>query len=241
MEFLTHFKQYIPAPDRLYSAAGSIFVAAAIGASYGLIGRVMRPNAGFSPLNFALWFTIAYQIKHYVHFSEKYFVRFLGVKSYLKELEHVPEDELDLEDQVRYHCWRVIQIKNTVINKIDAVFSKLCQIRPFIGVTADNVKEASFLEMCRYRIWKVFKSTILELISSRIAFHFSNAMGFKIPIDTSVQLFIVIQSIIREILLIPALHIYVRVCNHLVDHMGEKDKDGAYLRAQWISSLLPSL
>ena len=244
VQFLSELKldRLIPAPDRFYtSAAGSIFAAAAFGAVYGLVGRVIYPNARISPLHYAIWFTTAFQIKYSVNFIENQFEKFMGVGAYLDELEKAPEDELDLEDRIRCHCWKVIQFRNTALKKIDGAISGIFNIRPYQVVTADNVSDASFLEMCRYRVWRVFKWTILDTISFSIAYRLTNGMGFTLPARTSVPLFIVMSSIVRDILLIPSLYLYARFCNDLAEELGESDQRASHYRAVWLRNILPAL
>ena len=46
----------------------------------------------------------------------------MGVAAYFHELEKVPEDELDVQDQIRYHCWKIIHLRNAALKKIDEAF-----------------------------------------------------------------------------------------------------------------------
>ena len=83
MPFLQIFDQlklerYLPAPDRFYKSAGSMVAAAAFGAAYGLIGRVVYPQAGINPLHYAIWFTVAYQIKYCFNLIENHFEELHG-------------------------------------------------------------------------------------------------------------------------------------------------------------------
>ncbi len=229
------------APDRFYNGAGSAITAAAIGGVYGLIGRVIYPKAGISPLNYAIWFLLAYQIKLAINLLETRFDDFIGVGAYLEALERVPEDQLDLKDQFRYHCWKVIQLKQKCVKVADQIFSRIFHIRPYQEVTPENVQNASFLEMCRYRIWPVFKSTILNTLSFSLAYKLSNKMGFTLPARTSASLLYVIQSIIKDIILVPALYIYVAFCNRLADNLGEGGEVAEAYRSYWIRRFLPVL
>lgn len=235
----TNLNHYLPS---FYSSASSTFTAAAVGGMYGLVGRVMYPNAGISPLHYAVWFVLAFQIKHFVFSMENRFDRFLCGKVCLQKLEEVSEDESNLEDLVRYHCWEVIQLKDGTLHIIDDFFCKMVNIRPSQEVTADNVEEASFIEMCRYRIWPVFKTTILDTVSFAIAYRFANHMGFTISNYSAVPILIVIRSIVKDIILIPALYVYIRMCNQIADHL-RKDQTDAFSnhRATWIRWCLPSL
>lgn len=237
-----HFTDFLPAaPDR-FSSVGSTLLSAAIGGAYGLIGRVIYPKAGISPLHYAIWFVLAFQIKQFILSAQCHFGNFLGVKDYLEELENVPEDELDLHDLVRYHSWKVIQLKNHVLHVIDQFFYQIFDIRPYEEIDAENVEEASFLEMCRYRMWPIFKLTVLETLSFALAHRLLNAMGFTIPSQTAVPLFIIIRSVVRDIILVPAVYVYARLCNKLADHLddGSDEKAAAY-RANWIKWCLPAL
>lgn len=243
--FPSHFpiklENFLPAPNRLYSVAGSTFIAAAIGGSYGLIGRIVCPKAGIIPLHYAVWFAVAFQIKECINFGEIYFENFLGIGSYLDKLERIPEDELDLEDRIRFHCWKVIHLKNKSLKTIDRVISQFLDIRPYSDVREDGIKNASFLEMCRYRAWPVFKSTIVDAVSSALAYRLTHQMRLTLPAQTAVPLFIVIRSIVKDIILIPAMHVYARFCNQLADEIGEKDKRARAYRVYWIYRFLPAI
>lgn len=237
-----NWQHFIPAPDRLFSSAGSFVMAPVIGGIYGLIGRVIYPNAGIYPTNYAIWFAIAYQIKECIDLLGNYCDSFMGLGTYFDELEHVNEDQLDLKDQIRYHCWKIIHLKNQFLNHIDRFAVKLLGIRPYKDVTQDNVKDATFSEMCRFRIWKVFRSTITETLSSAIAYQIAGSIGFKLPSRTAVPLFIVIRSIVRDILLVPGLHVYARFCNQLADELSDDDDHhAASLRTHWMLRFLPDL
>lgn len=234
--------QFLPAaPARFYSSAGSTVVAAAIGGAYGFIARILHPTAGISPLHYAIWFALAFQIKEFVYAIENQFEDFLEVEAYLEKLEQTPEDELDLDDLIRYHCWKVIHLKNRVIRAIDSVFTTIFQIRPYDEINEDNVEEASFVEMCRYRIWPVFVSTLLDTASFALAHYFSNGMGFTIPDRTAVPLLIVIRSIVKDIIIVPALYVYARFCNKMADNLEESDERSSRYRAKWIRWCLPTL
>ena len=100
--------------------------------------------------------------------------------------------------------------------------------------------DASFCEMRRYRIWPVFKSTIIDTISSRIAYQLTNTRGFTLPYHASATLFIVVRSIVKDILL-PALYIYARVCSQLANELGEGNPRAAAYRVVWIRRFLSSL
>jgi hypothetical protein len=216
-------------------------VAAATGYVYGLAGRVVYPNTGISPLHYSIWFTLAFQIKQFVHLLEGNFHDFLGVRSYLEQLEELSEDELDLSDLLRYHCWKIIQLKNHVLQTIDGIFVSALNIRPYDEITPDNVEEASFLEMCRYRIWPVFKLAVLETVSFSVAYRLCNSMGFSLPARTAVPLIVVISSIIRDIILIPALYCYAHWCNEIADQIEDSNEEVSAYRAKWFRFCLPSL
>lgn len=239
--FRDNWNRFIPSPERLPSFASSMVIAAAIGGGYGLIGRVVYPRAGISPLNYAIWFATAYQIKECFHFAEKYLEGFLGVGAYLEKLEKIPEDQLDLQDQIRYHSWKMINLKNNFLKKLDQIASHILGIRPSQEINEKNVEKASFLEMCRYRVWRVFKETILDTISSSLAYHLTGGMGFTLPSRTAVPLFIIMRSIVKDILLVPALYVYANFCNQLANELGDKDERAAAFREACIRYILPTL
>lgn len=236
-----NLQHYFPAPERFYSPASSMFVAAGLGYGYALIGRVVYPNTGIIPAHYAIWFTVAFQIKYCITHLENRFEKFMGVEHYIEKLQEVPEEELKVSDQLRYHIWKVIKLKDLAVKKIDAVFSGIFHIRPYMEIKEENVDKASFIEMCRYRVWSVFKLTILNSVSSVLAYHLTKEMGFSLPSRTSVQLFIVIQSIVVNILFVPAVYTYFNFCNALIDWLGEGDEKADYLRKSWIGYFLPKL
>lgn len=234
--------QFLPAvPTRFMSSVGSTFIATATGYTYGLVGRILYPNTGISPLHYATWFTLAFQIQQFVFLIEINIHDFLGVRSYLEELENVSEDELDLSDLVRYYCWEIIQIKNQTVQAIDGVFVRVLNIRPYDEINSDNVEEASFFEMCRYRMWPVFKLAVLETVSFSLAYRLCNSMGFSLPARTAVPLIVVISSIVKDIILIPALHCYVHWCNEMANKVEDGNEEAFTYRAKWFRSFLPSL
>jgi hypothetical protein len=233
---------FLPAvPHRFFASAGSTVVAAAVGGGYGLLGRVIYPNAGISPLHYSIWFVFAYQIQQIALLLERKFHDFLGVRSYLEKLEQLSEDDLDLSDLVRYHCWKVIQLKNQAVRTIDGVFSNTFNIHPYDAINQDNVEESSFLEMCRYRIWPVFKMAVLEMVSFSIAYRLSIRMGFSLPARTSIPIIVVISSIVRDIILVPVLYSYARLCNTVIDKIGDDGEKMSAYRAKWFRWCLPSL
>ena len=229
-----------PVPQSFYYSTGSTFIAAGVGATYGLIGRVIYPNTGISPLHYAVWFVLALQIKQFVETLENKFEKFLQEGDPLNDLSGLNEDELNLADLVRYHCWKVIHIKMKSLHIIDHIFSKAVNIRFFEDIDEDNVAEASFLEMCRYRAWPVFKAAVLDSLGFALAHNFSNTMGFTLPDRTALPLLIVIRSIVKDIILIPALYVYARFCNQVADKLGDDEKVASY-RAAWLHQCLPKL
>lgn len=236
---ITHFLPVVP--DRFFSSVGSGIVAAGAGYVYGYIGRAIYPHTGISPLNYAVGFALAFQIKQFVLLLEGQFFDFLGVGSYLEKLEKLSESELDLEDFVRCRCWKLIQFKNQVLKEIDCLFMKVLKVRPYEEVTKENVEAASFFEMCRYRIEPVFKLAMLEMLSFSIAYHLSNGMGFSLPPRTSAPLIVVVSSIVKEIILIPGLYVYVRWSSEIGDEIDGSDAYLSAYRAKWIQACLPSL
>lgn len=236
---ITHFLPVVP--DRIFSSVRSGVVAAGAGYAYGYIGRVIYPNSGISPLNYAVGFALAFQIKQFAVLLEDDFRDFLGVGNYLENLEKLSESELDLEDFVRCRCWKMIQFKNQILKEIDCICVKVLHIRPYEEVTKKNVEESSFLEMCRYRIGPVFKLAVLEMLSFSISYRLSNGMGFSLPPRTSAPLIVVISSIINEIIFIPGLYVYVRWSNQVGDQIDGNDAYLSAQRAKWIRSCLPPL
>lgn len=235
------FHHIIPAPDKLYASAGSTLAAAGIGFASGLIGRKIYPDNGIVPLHYALWFVLAYQIKEFVCLIERSFESFVDVGAYMDNLENISEDELDFEDHLRTYCWKMIHYKNTGVEKVDFVFCYIFNTRPYQEITKENVYEASFLEMCRFRFWMVFKSTVLDATSFSLAYRLCNATGFSLPARTSLPMILIIQSIVSKIIIIPALYTYVKFCHHLAGEFGDGDEESAEFRETWIKRLLPAM
>jgi hypothetical protein len=224
-------ERFFPGPEKIYSVAGSIsmLAAPAVGAGYGLIGRAVYPDAGIIPLHYAVWFSVAYLIKYCVLRIENYYEQFMGVQHYLEGLQKVHPEKLAILDKLRCHIWKITQFKNTVVKEVDEVFCGLFHVRPYTEVTAENVAHASFAEMCRFRVWSVVKATMLNVASTILAYHLTLSMGFSLPNQTDVQLFLIIQSVALSILFVPALHHYLDVSK--VDHE----------RRPWFCQFLPAL
>jgi hypothetical protein len=242
------WESFIPDPSHFYSSAnifccsaGSMVAAAAFGGTYGLIGRVIYPQAGIIPFHYAIWFTVAFQIKTCINLLESHFALFLSLEKYFEKLESVSEHGFGIKDRIRYQCWKVIHLRTAVMTAVDDCFSWMFNVRPSYEVTSNNVEDSSFTEMCRFRIWKVFKATILDTVSSSLAWQMTTRMGFSLPNKTAVPLFIIIQSIVSGIFLLPSLHIYMRFCDHVANGIGGHDKPGAQIRAKWLSNYLPAL
>ena len=230
------WKDFIPAPKGVYSFAGSAFGALGIGYAYGFMARAVYPKVGIVPFHYAVWFGVAFQIKQLIQLNAFLFKKFLSSRSYLEKLKNLPDDELSLKNQARRYCWKVIDCKNRCLQAVDGVVCRLFNIRPHQEIKADNVQKASFIEMCRYRIWPVFKSTLLDTVSSSIAHSLVNRLGFTLPVQTVVPLFIWIRSIMQNIILIPALHVQIRFYKQLMI-------DGVSItpRREWIQQFLPVL
>lgn len=239
--YFHYLDRFIPNPQKLYAKSYSTVAAAAFGAVYGLVGRVIYPQAGIIPLNYAVWFAIAYQIKQIVHLLESTFDQFLGIGTYLDELEEMDEYDLDLTDRIRCRCWQAVWMKNQCLQSIDEIVSQCLHIRPYQDIKPDNVQDASFLEMCRYRMWPIFRRTVLDTVSFAVAYRGCNVIGLILPARTAVPLLILIRSVVKDILLIPALHIYARICKQVVDEVEDDDPDAHPYRAKFLQYVLPSL
>lgn len=230
----------IPTPSRLYSSAGSSLVAALIGGGYGLIGRVIYPQAGIFPVNYAIWFAVAFQIKECINLLETRVENYMHLGKYLVKLERISEDSLDLEDKILCRCWKLIQFKNKCIRAIDVVVTKIFQIRLAQEIKKAEIHDACFIEMCRYRVWRVFKSTIINTLSFALAHRFTSVIGFILPNHTIVPLLLLIQSIFVDIIVVPFLHIHARWGNQIVDLIDRNGNNLAY-RERWIRRFLPTL
>ena len=243
LQLLSQFDwvHYVPTPDRFFKSAGSIVAAAAFGAGYGLAGRIVYPNAGIVPLHYAIWFTVAFQIKYTINLVANQFTEFMSRGAPIDEWENVSEDDLTWREQIRSRYWKLVCLKDTSLKNMDEVLSRLFNIRPYQEVKGDNVYDASFVEMCRYRVWGVFKSTIVDSVSWALAYRLTNSMGFSLPSWTAVPHLIILRSIVQDILLIPSLHMYARFCNDLADELGDSDQRTAKFRAEWLRKLLPAL
>lgn len=233
------FFRFAPQPDRLYGLAGSTVLAAVIGCTYGLIGRVVYPSSGIYPLNYALWFAVAFQINHFINKIDFSFKKFIHRGNYFQEGISVTRS--NLEGIIRRKCWKMNRLKNKYLLSLDYLVCQILHIRPYYKIKRSNVYDASFFEMCRYRVWKVFKSTIIDTASSMIAYRLLVKAGITLPGRTAVPFFIAIRSIVTEVLLIPALYFYARLCSELVGELGNGSQKAARYRALWIRKLLPAL
>ncbi|WP_068469205.1 hypothetical protein [Candidatus Protochlamydia phocaeensis] len=228
--------RFLPAPDHVYSSAQSIGMAAAAGALYGLGVRVLYSQNNWAPLSYAACFVLAYQIKQSCMWLGK---RGLDYIAEAEQLQH--SSVLSSKDRLRVYAWKVIQSYQGLVRRIDEAVSRLLGIRPSYSVTQDNVKEASFLEMCRFRIWSVFRDTILNQISFSIAYRFSNRVGLHLSNRGAVPLFLIIQGIVQNILFIPLLYKYAHFCNRLAGHLDKDAVSTVPQRAKLIGSFLPPL
>lgn len=238
---LDRFIPLMPAPGHLFTSVGSLGLAAAVGGTYGLIGRVISPQSGINPINYAIWFVVAYQIKQLYERLEVEGKHFLGARHYFNYLERLDDDEMSFGDQLRFACWKVIVVKDYVLTKIDDCFSYVMNIRPYREVTAENVQDASFIEMSRFRLWNVFKSTIVDNTSFSLAHGLTHKMGFALPMHTSIPLFILVQSIAKNIFLVPMLYKYMHFCNYLAAEIDEGAESTATQRAEWLKRILPQV
>lgn len=247
---LSHLASYFHTPDKLYSSAGSALAAAGIGAGAGLVGRAVYPDSGIVPLHYSVWFGLAYQIKSFITLVESRFDGFMDIGAYIEFLEQIPEDALDFKDQFRYNAWKIIRYKTVVLNKIDQLYCYVFSVRPYAQVTVDNVYQSSFMEMCRYRVWKVFKSTIVDAVSISLAYHLCNATGFILPARSSAPLILIIQSITVRIIMVPALYCYINAWNKKnVPAVDAAEGENATpiqaialpKRILWLNKLLPEM
>jgi len=233
---------FLPAtPNRFASSVGSTFMAAVWGGAYGLLARAIHSDAKISSLHYAAWFSLAFQLKECICLIEGRFDSFLRVKAYLNCLENLKEDKLNLRDLVCYHFWKVIQLKNSILQRMDQICIALLNIRPFEEVDTSNIEEASFFEMCRYRIWPVFKTTVLETVSFALAHSLLKKMGFILTDRTAVPYLLVIRSIVKDIIFVPALYIYLKLCNRMADRLDEEDEHASSYRVKWMRFYLPDL
>ncbi len=239
--FQVSLDRFIPAPSHLFTSVGSFGLAAVFGGAYGLIGRAVYPQSGINPINYAVWFVVAYQVKQLFQRLELEGGNFLGARHYFDYLERQDDREMAVSDQLRLTCWKVIVVKDYVLTKIDDCFSYVFNIRPYREITAENVQDASFVEMSRFRLWNVFKSTILDNTSFSLAHGLTHRMGFTLPLHTSIPLFILVQSIAKNIFLIPMMYKYMNFCNHLAAEIDEGAASTPSQRAEWLKRILPPL
>lgn len=235
-----HLERFIPGPERFFKPAGNVVAAAAFGASYGLIGRVLYPKDAIYPVEYALWFTVAFQIKSVILMCEDQCEQFLGVGTYFSKWDKPPSEPVTWRDHIRSRCWKIVVVRNTVVKKIDAIFSGILNLRPYQEITAANVYDASFLEMCRYRIWSVFKSTLVATFTSFLARQLLVHVGYTFPFITTVNYYIAASAILQDIIFIPSLCLYLRVWDPLGEKSGE-GVGGEKRQVSWVRQYLPAL
>ncbi|MBA2368285.1 MAG: hypothetical protein H0V82_04590 [Candidatus Protochlamydia sp.] len=228
----------LPDPTSLFQSAGSLGLAAVAGAGYGMAARILYPNSGIYPTHYALWFILGYKIKEIVCICDEQAQIFIGAA--------IPrEDALWLERSLtqkgRLIAWKAIHLKNLLLKPIDRILCYTLNLRPFNEVTSSNVAEASFLEMCRFRMWNVFKTTIFDFVSILSAHRLTQLAGISLPSRTSVPLFLMVQTIAQNILLAPLLYKYLNFCDHVAAELDLESARIASERARWIRNWLPSL
>jgi hypothetical protein len=220
-------------PNMFYGRAGSILTAAVMGGCYGLVGRVISPKANIRPLNYVVWFSVAFQIKS--------LMETLGILSW-KKLNQAPRSSYSKRRaRLHHYFWQLTAQLKIKARKIDATFSEIFHIRPFHELNQANIEDAKFLEMCRYRIGKVFKNTLLDMISFNVAHYFTRKAGIFLPQRTIVPLFIIGRSIIKDIVIIPCLHIYRRVFNDVIASLEKKTQWDISRRIEWMHVWIPAL
>ena len=228
----------LPDPASLFQSVGSMGLAAAAGAGYGVVARFIAPNAGIYPLNYAVWFVVAYKIKEILNLCEEQANIFLGNETQQSDLSI---QTISWADSVHQTVWKMIHIKNTLLGAIDRLFCLVLNMRPFNEVTSANVEEAAFFEMCRFRMWNVFKTTVLDFISIIGAHRLLLLARLSLPARTSVPFFLMVQTVVQNILLAPLLYKYLNFCDHLAAELDLESARIAAERARWIRDWLPSL
>lgn len=199
----------ITTPSYLYNQVETVGLAAVAGGTYGLVGRKIFPKTGINPINYAVWFIVAFQIKKVFEQWELQALQTLNAKFSPEILES------NFIKQTRYYYRIGTYLKDILLSKIDLCFSYVFSIRCCHLVTQENVQDASFLEMCRFRVWNVFKSTIIDNASFAIARVVTHHLGFALPMHTSIPIFLAIETIIQNIILVPLIYKYMDFCNHL--------------------------
>src|SRR5262245_21668623 len=99
-------------PKTFFSFTSSTLIAAAMGVAYALVGRAIYPKQNISPLNYSLWFAIAFQIKQSIRFVEDRYDSFLGDEGSLDQLKSISKKDLCLKDRLRFNFWKLIEIKD---------------------------------------------------------------------------------------------------------------------------------
>ena len=222
----TLINKVIPTVNSYFSAAGSLLLASGVGVAYGLIGRFIYPRAGIYPLHYGIWFGLAFQIKYIL-------TEIIG-KRYRKFCElgiHHIENKKDIfakegiVDQACTLWWKVIYVRYKTMKAVDKVFSKVFKVRRSREITHANVKDASFLEMCRYRLWPIFKKSVVENVAFSVAYHATTFIGLALPLNTAVSTLLVIHSIAIQIIFVSAFHRYMGICRQKAMQMNQKLPD----------------
>lgn len=228
----------LPDPASLFQSVGSMGLAAAAGAGYGVVARFISPNTGIYPIHYAAWFVVAYKIKEILNHCEEQAGIFIGNEEPQSDASFI---EQSFAEKVRLTIWKTIHFKNSLLHAIDGIFCIALNMRPFCEVTAANVEDASFIEMCRFRMWNVFKTTILDFVSILSTHRLVQLAGLSLPARTSVPFFLMVQTIVQNILLAPILYKYLNFCDHLAAELDLESARIAAERARWIRDWLPSL
>lgn len=220
-------------PDQVYGKAGSVFMAAIIGGGYGLIARTISPDAGIYPFHYMAWFATAYQIK--------WLMEVIGEISWNRYLQRPVESYPKFSHLIHRFSLHITDDLQMLVKTIDTFVSLSLNIRPANLVNAENIEEAAFLEMCRFRMWRVFKETILDMSSFTLAHRLTRKLHISLPNRTAIPFFLVIRSIAIGIVIVPCCHLYARFLNHLIGTLDKEDKWAIKRRIRWINRLMPDL
>jgi hypothetical protein len=223
--------RFVTTPTYLFNQADSSHFALVIGGTYGLLGRAVFPQKGINPINYAIWFVVAFQIKKLIQNWETQLSQNLNSDAAPNEHKLLP--------RIRQYYRSGRDFKDMVLNKVDTAVCFLFGLRPYDQITKENVQDALFLEMCRFRLWNVFKSTIIDNASFAIARTVTHQLGFTLPSHTSIPVFLATEVIIRNIVCLPLIYKYMDFSNRLEIDVSPVSTPSE--RASVFKQLLPAL
>lgn len=211
--------RFAPKPGALVSRVGSLSAAAIAGELYGIGVRYFSQSRTVVPHHYAMWFALAYQIQEWLHVSKALAVAWVESTPTGPSASYI--------ERFRSGCHH--SLGN--FDKLDQAISDTFDIRPRKEINQNNIDQAQYLEMCRARAWKVFKRTVVEVLSFTLSCYAVTYSGFPLYTNYSVSLYVLGKWALIDTFIVPLLH-------QLVQEQPGKESPRVY---KWIKYVLPEL